>query len=103
MEGLNYRVLFYYRLLVQAGQLDDDLFPEHALALDWPERLFFRIVVDEEACIGCYACHAACPYAAIRIAHDLAWVVDPAACILCPSAPCVMSCPTSALTDRAAS
>lgn len=90
-------VLFRYRLLARMGYLDDDLLGEDVLR---PNRPAGRIAVDHEACIGCFACRSICPTSAIRIWEDLAHITDPIACLSCPGAPCIGSCPTGALSDR---
>lgn len=99
MEGANLRVLFTYRLLVQAGFLDDDITPGD---LSGGPVARSRIVVCEERCIGCYACRVACPASAVRIWDGQAHISDPAACDECVDPPCVAACPTSALEDRRA-
>ena len=93
MEGVDLRVLFTYRLLVQAGFLDDDIAGE-----DIPRST--RILVHDDLCIGCYACRDECPASAIRLWDGQAHVMNPVACISCAETPCVPVCPTEALEDQ---
>lgn len=97
MEGLDLRVLFTYRLLVQAGCLDDDIAPASET---WVPRSAQRIVVQEDLCIGCYACREECPASAVRVWDGLAHITSPLACDPCEGIPCVHVCPTGALEDR---
>lgn len=95
----NVRVLFQYRLLVAAGYLDDDVFGPDRSRSEAPPG---RIAVDRERCIGCYGCRSACPESAIGVWDDLAHVVDPLACPPCADTPCIVSCPTEAISERGA-
>lgn len=93
----NYGVLFRYRLLVQTGYLDDDVYGVQDPHHHQPAR---RIAVDEELCVGCFACRTACPTSAIRVWDDLAHIIDPLTCPTCVDTPCIGACPTDALSDR---
>ena len=99
MEGPNLRVLFTYRLLVQAGFLDDDITPASGTRV---HRSAQRMVVDEGLCIGCYACREVCPASAVRLWDGLAHITNPLACDPCEGVPCVPACPTGAIEDRTA-
>ena len=50
--------------------------------------------IDTEKCIGCEACLAACPFGALEMREDKAFVNDK--CTLCGA--CVEVCPTEAIT-----
>jgi len=91
------RVLFTYRLLVQAGYLDDDITPERET---WASVSARRIAVEEDLCIGCYACRDVCPASAVRVWDGLAHITNPLVCDPCDGVPCVGECPTGALADR---
>ena len=93
MAALNYRVLFYYRLLAQSGHFGDDLFAPEGARNDWAKP---RMAVDADLCIGCGACEQVCPSSAIRLWDDVAHVANPAACETCPTIPCAGACPTDA-------
>jgi len=97
MDGSDLRVLFTYRLLVQAGFLDDDIAPATGT---WLPRHPQRIGVLEDLCIGCYACREECPVSAIRVWDGLAHITNPLACDPCEGIPCVASCPTGAIEER---
>ena len=53
-------------------------------------------VVDAGKCIGCGACQATCPVAAISLGDSSIAEVDAGACIGCGS--CVDGCPAEAIT-----
>ncbi|GAB4222498.1 MAG: electron transfer flavoprotein subunit alpha [Spirochaetales bacterium] len=52
------------------------------------------IKVDKETCTGCGLCLKACPYGAIELREQKAWITD--RCILCGA--CVEVCPWKAIT-----
>ena len=97
MDGFNVRVLFTYRLLVQAGYLDDDVVGEDVAGRP---RASFPILVHDDLCIGCYACREECPASAIRVWNGCAHITNPQECAACSAAPCVAVCPTEALEDQ---
>jgi len=99
MESPNLRVLFTYRLLVQAGYLDDDIAPARGASVPRSRR---RVVVQEDLCVGCYACREACPVSAVRVWDGLAHIMNPLECDQCEGLPCIRACPTDAIEDRAA-
>lgn len=96
MEGADLRILFTYRLLVQAGYLDDDIGAEEPVGNRRAPR---RIAVYDDLCIGCYACREVCPGSAIRVWDGEAHITNPLKCVDCADAPCVPICPTGALED----
>ena len=97
MNEPDLRVLFTYRLLVQVGYLDDDVAPHGET---WASGNARRIAVEEDHCIGCYACRDVCPASAVRVWDGLAHITNPLACDTCDGVPCIRECPTDALTDR---
>ena len=98
MEGARLRILFTYRLLVQAGCLDDDIAAEEPLGNQRAPR---RIAVHEDLCTGCYACRGVCPASAIRVWDGKPHITNSLKCVECADPPCVPACPTAALEDRA--
>jgi ferredoxin len=48
------------------------------------------------ACIGCSKCFKVCPYEAITMENNLAYI-DPVKCRLCRK--CVVECPTDAILE----
>ncbi len=95
MAALNYRVLFYYRLLVQSGHFHDDVLSVLGARNGWAIP---RIVVEEDLCIGCGACEQVCPPSTIGIWDATAHVTSPVACATCLTTPCLGACPTDAFT-----
>jgi ferredoxin len=97
MAGADLRILFTYRLLVQAGYRDDGIAAEEPTEKREAHR---RIAVRDDLCIGCYACRGVCPVSAIRIWDGEAHITNSLGCVDCADPPCVPACPTSALEDR---
>jgi len=56
--------------------------------------MFIRVNIEK--CTGCGTCIDVCPYAAIIIKDDKAFITD--ACTLCGA--CVESCPEGAILDE---
>lgn len=96
MEGADLRILFTYRLLVQAGCLDDDIAAEPP----GNERVPRRITVHDDLCTGCYACRGVCPTSAIRVWDGEVHITNHLKCVECHDPPCVPACPTAALEDQ---
>ena len=52
--------------------------------------------LDEQACIGCGACHGVCPHRIFNIVEKKAIILDRDACMECGA--CAMNCPVGAIS-----
>ena len=56
------------------------------------------VTVDKDTCIGCGACGAVCPVAALALDENGKSGCDEDVCISCFS--CIPVCPVSAITEK---